>query len=248
MIRPHPNTLRGGVRVSPYHSDGQWQTYLRGGYMAVYDKYVAPLELSRGDRLVWQYPHSYKGQGYRLSEVRPSLGLNAVAEIVHGLGIELVIYLPKPQASDFQAGSPSFTQLMDMLPHTAGVAFDELFHDLTTPYRAQVDEERKRRAVYGEPGAFTYSPWSQGYPTMENSDHYAQHKAGPTMIRRRHTLMHHEPLNGLPSDDPQVRNDKLRKQLVAFTCDCVAQGYHWVLMAEPMANATPVVKMEHVRP
>lgn len=236
----------GGAAVSPYHSEGQSKVVRDEGYIAHYRRYVEPLQLRPGQRLLYFYPYTLRGWGYQLRQNRDEPGLNWVARELHSRGIELIVYLAKPTTGDtwgiasFEDQVAEIRRLFAFVPKTAAIALDEGASS-SAAGRVAIEEERKAgRRIYFEPMQFTYAPWAHVYPTVENSDHYERTKDDATRVAEKgHTLiLHHSFPEGWDYG----------ACVLEWARECEAQGLKWIVQAEPLVNAAVRMTMDNVDP
>lgn len=248
-----------GAAVSPYHSAGQAKVMHEQGYIAVYERYVEPLDLQPGDRLIWFYPFTSSGWAYQLRQSRDEPGLNEVARQLHKRGVEGIAYLPKPttgdtwQLSTFEAQVHEIVRLIDCVPPTMAVCFDEIASSSAAGREAIAQCRAKGRKVYGEPFRFTYAAWAHVYETIENSDHEERTRNDPTRVAEaRHTLiLHHNVMPTEPalrSAPPGARKVTYQDAVRAWTASVEKRGMRWIAQAEPLVNHRPGLKLSDIAP
>lgn len=239
IFTPHVHrATHGGVFLSHYHSLGQWEVYQRGGFGAVWDKYLAPLDL-KGRRVVYWYPFSlHTPVGYRWAEASnaPSSLLWSFGLSVKRAGAVLTLYLPLPNEAD----ALSMKNLFMLLPRECPIVIDML-NGATPAVAEQIEQERARgRTILGEPHAMKWNARFQTYPYLENSDHLAQFSTDPSRFTPdpwvKRLIAHHEPL-------PANNRDGTVKLLTQFVRDCTARGDDWLVPAEPLVNARPGIQL-----
>lgn len=249
MARPVVSASRGGARVSPYHSDGQWVEFRMNGPEGVYRRYVEPLELRPGQQLVWCYPFTDRGHAYQLRQNRTDPALQRIVDRLLARGVEPVFYLPAPSTSDTwdkpttEAKVAEIRRLIQCVPAGASICFD-IINSSSPEGRIAIDLEREAgRRIYGEPMAFTYNAWGQRFTYFENSEHFARHRTNPTRVwQTRHYVMLHEDIYPPGWDIAACTLDWTR------LIESFGPGFRWVVQAEPLVNAPVRVTMDQVDP
>lgn len=248
-----------GAAVSTYHSAGQAKVLHEQGYIAVLERYAEPLDLQPGERLIWFYPFTATGWSYQLRQNRVEPGFNEVARRLHKRGVEGIAYLPKPttgdawQISTFEGQVREIERLIDCVPATMAVCFDEIASASAAGREAIARCRARGRKIYGEPFKFTYAPWAHDYETIENSDHEERTRNDPTRVpEARHTLiLHHDPMPKEPalrSAPPGARTVTYQSAVRAWTMSVEKRGMRWIAQAEPLVNHVPQLRIADIAP
>lgn len=237
LFTPHVHrATHGGVFLSHYHSLGQWEVYQRGGFEAVIDKYVRPIDIVNRLVMYW-YPFSlHTPNGYWWSETKDNFAMWKMASLLETGGGKLGLYLPLPKDAD----APTMRETFRLISPRCLVVIDML-NGATPAVAEQIEAERARgRTILGEPHAMKWNARFQTYPYLENSDHLAQFSTDPSRFTPdpwvKRLIAHHEPL-------PANNRDGTVKLLTQFVRDCTARGDDWLVPAEPLVNASPVIQL-----
>lgn len=227
-----------GVFVAHQESDGQWAVFKKARFSGIYDRYIAPCGLRAGDQVMYKYPFTDRGRwDYKFSDCYRDSGLWALSDRLHKQGIEFIVYVPKPVPAD--GNLKKLTALFESLPPTCSVAFDELNSSSPAGWEMIAAQRAKGRKIYGEPMAFTYQPKGQGFPYVENSDHYDWHASEPTRHPTATTLMlHHKFPEGWDYGACALE----------WARECFARNQSAMFAAEPLVNAAPPLTISNVDP
>lgn len=239
-MRIHPKFLTLGVRVAPYASDAQREVMRASGFMGVYERFIAPLQLRPKDPILWHYPFALQWPA-SLTQIEDSPDLWQLASECESKDNPLILYLSNPTMDMLPGGPDQFNEIIAKLPTTARVAFDALASTENNPFRYDILGVAMTRKVYGEPTQFTYSAFSQMFSTLENSDHYQMHKDDPQCIRipQAHSILEHHRIDYTPSKKEAVK---------AFVQDTFLHGYNCFVQAEPLVANTPTITLSEVDP
>lgn len=222
------------------------------GYMGVYDELIKSAKLRPGDRVLWFYPFTTSGYQFVFRDTHFEQGFHDVCKAVEDQGAKLIAYLPCIKSGDtwnfrtIEAKQTEIMRLIDCLPDTCGIVFDEGANVDVVAHDLLVQEMKFGKRLIGtEPCRFSYSSWSDGYDeSFENYDHFCSNPVsninGIVRDRGTHTLLEHH-----------LKPDGWDRAawLLDFTRECKGLGFDWGVLAQPNhLNETGQVEMDHVDP